>query len=495
MPSSTIRCLLLSIFSLVLLAGASQTASACSCGTRPTVLDAFEKADEVIIARPISVEKVRESEKATHENEQPNVYGAGSATLIVEKIFKGTLKVRDEIVFGPGNGANCIWTFTQDSIGDQFLLYLKRPEQDLWYAYSCGRSRELEGASDDLLYLENMNKLRGKTRISGRLGGWQNPNLDAEGKTITIIGPTKTYETKTNHDGVFEIYDLPPGRYSIQPEMAPGWKIDAYSLRYSASVVPGDFLRPKLKSLKQVQITLHPKKHASIDIGFEADNRVRGRVFGPKGKPLQGSCVYLLRPGQDSWGPSDCTTEEGRFEITAVPQGEYVLVANQYGKPSHDHPFPKIFYPSVPERERATTIYVNPGDVIENIDIIVPKLEETITIDGVLRFSDGRPAHGMQVMFTAIDPNNNVDGDVREQTDKAGRFTMKVLKGLTGELAGQELLIRGVYEDCNDNFDELLAKTAKNNIYVRSNVIKLATDQNRYNLELTFPFARCDVKK
>jgi hypothetical protein len=340
-----------------------------------------------------------------------------------------------------------------------------------------------------------MNKLRGKTRISGRLGGWQNPNLAVEGKTITLIGPTKTYETKTNKDGVFEIYDLPPGQYSIQPEMAPGWKINAYYLRYSPSVEPRDFLRPKSKSLKQVQITLKAKKHASVDIVFEEDNRVRGRVFGPKGKPLQGICVYLLRPGQDSWGPSDCTGEEGRFEITAVPQGEYVLVANQYGKASHQYPFPRIFYPNVSERERATTIYVNPGDVIENIDIIVPKLEETVTIEGVLRFSDGRPAHGMQVTFTATDANNNVDGDVREQTDKAGRFTMKVLKGLTGEVAGQELLIRGVYEDCNDNFDELLAKTDKNNIYVRSNVIKLATDQNRYNIELTFPFARCDAKK
>ena len=495
MASSTFRCLLFSIFSLALLLSASQTASACSCGVRPTVLDALEQADEVIIARAISVDKVGDSQKTTDENERAYVNGVRSTTLIVEKIFKGTLKVRDEIVFGQGNGANCIWTFNEESIGDQLLLYLKRPETDRWYVSACGRSRGLKGASDDLLYLENMNKLRGKTRISGRLGGWYNSNLDLEGKTIKIIGPTKTYETKTNHDGVFEIYDLPPGKYSIQPEMAPGWKIDAYHLRYSPSVAASASLRPKLKSLQQVEITLNPGKHASIDIVFEADNRVRGRVLGPKGKPLQDVCVYLLRPGQEKWGPSDCTNEEGRFEITAVPQGEYVLVANQYGKPSNREPFAKIFYPSVAERERATTIYVNPGDVVENIDIIEPKLEEIITLEGVLRFSDGRPAYGMQVLFTATDANNNVHGDVREQTDKAGRFTMKVLKGLTGELAGQELLIRGVYGDCNANFEELLAKTDKHNIYAHSNVIKLTTDQNRYNIELTLPFAPCDAKK
>lgn len=377
MPSSSFRCFLLSIFSLALLLGASRTASACTCGQRPTVLDAFEKADEVIIARVVSVDKIRDSDKSPDENQRRYVGDVRSTTLIVEKIFKGTLKVRDEIVFGQGNGANCIWTFTEESIGDQFLFYLKRPEKELWYASECGRSRGLEGASDDLLYLENMNKLRGKTRISSRLGGWKNPNLDIEGKVIKIIGPTKTYETKTNKDGVFEIYDLPPGKYAIQPEIDEGWKIDAYYLRYSPS---------------------------------------------------------------------------------------------------------------------ATTIYVNPGDVIENIDIIVPKLEETITVEGILRFSDDRPAYGTQVLFTATGTNNNVDGDVRVQTDNAGRFTMKVLKGLTGELAGQELLIRGVYGDCNANFDELLAKTTKNNIYVRSNVIKLTTDQNQYNIELTLPFKRCDGK-
>lgn len=51
MPSSTFRWFLLLIFSLVFLLGASRTASACSCGQRPTVLDEYEIADEVIIAR------------------------------------------------------------------------------------------------------------------------------------------------------------------------------------------------------------------------------------------------------------------------------------------------------------------------------------------------------------------------------------------------------------------------------------------------------------
>jgi len=47
--------------------------------------------------------------------------------MIVEKVFKR--KVRDEIVFGQGGGAECIWTFDEKSIGHQFSSYLTRLEE------------------------------------------------------------------------------------------------------------------------------------------------------------------------------------------------------------------------------------------------------------------------------------------------------------------------------------------------------------------------------
>lgn len=79
---------------------------------------------------------------------------------------------------------------------------------------------------------------------------------------------------------------------------------------------------------------------------------------------MEGVCVYLLRPGQDQWGPSDCTNEQGRFDITSIPAGEYVLVANQDGKPSSLEPFPRVFYPNVYERNRAAVINIGAGDIL-----------------------------------------------------------------------------------------------------------------------------------
>ena len=139
-------------------------------------------------------------------------------------------------------------------------------------------------------------------------------------------------------------------------------------------------------------------------------------------------------------------------------------------------------------------ISIGPGDAIDNIDIVIPKLEETITIEGVLRYSDGKPAVEEWVKFKVTKADDNVDGDVSEETDSAGRFTLRVLKGLTGELAGEDWLMTGLYKNC-PTVDELLAKSGRNNVTVQSNVIKLTTEQNVYEVELTLPFPLCEKAK
>ena len=349
MISVSLRCLLVLVFSTALILTVTKTANACSCGPRPTVLQSFEESDEVVIVRAVSVEKVQDKEDRYH------VEGVRSTRMVVEKVFKGKLKVRDEIIIGQGSGANCVSTFNEESVGHQFLFYLDRPEKfsnsslpadeaGLWFAYFCGRSRGLDYAAEDLLYLENLSKLRGKTRISGSItgGGYVYPDFDAAGQKIKIIGAKKTYQTKTDKDGVFEIYDLPPGKYFIEPETPAGWKIDRYWLRYSSSVVGAEIGQPEMKSPKQVAVMLEPKKHASVDLVFTIDNYVRGRVLDPTGRAMYHVCVYLQQPGEDRLGRYDCTDEQGRFEITEVPEGEYVLVANQNGKPSSHEPFPRF---------------------------------------------------------------------------------------------------------------------------------------------------------
>jgi hypothetical protein len=93
------RYLVLTIFSITLVLWSTGTVSACSCGNRSTVLAAFDAADEVVIVRGVSIEKAEDAEQKRY------AHGVRSATMIVERVFKGKLKVRDEIVFGQGGGA------------------------------------------------------------------------------------------------------------------------------------------------------------------------------------------------------------------------------------------------------------------------------------------------------------------------------------------------------------------------------------------------------
>jgi hypothetical protein len=464
------------------------------------VLDAFDGSDEVVILRVISVEKAEKT------NDRPYVDNIKSTTMIVEKVFKGKLKPRDEIVFGQGGGADCIWTFNENSVGRQYLFYLDRPENvnarflpskesGLWFAFGCGRSNVLAGATEDLLYLEKMNKVRGKTRISGSIGGGGDyPDLDVAGKKIKIIGPNKTYVTKADKDGVFEIYDVPPGKYFVEPEIPSGWMINRFWLRYSRSIVGAGGGEPEMKSPAQIAITLEPRKHASLYIVFTVDNSVRGRVLDPKGRPMDRVCVHLLRPEQEKYGPMSCTDEEGRFEITQIPEGEYVLAANADGKPSADEPFHKVYYPHVLERENAAVINVGPGTKIENLDIVVPKLEETITIEGVLLYSDGNPVSEEWVQFKATNPNAKADGDATAKTDSAGRFTLPILKGTTGDLRAEDWLYANKYQKC-PKVDELIAKSGSKYVTVYTNVVKVTGDQDVYAVQLTFPFPKCEKPK
>lgn len=462
----------------------AQRARACSCGIRPTVLDAYEDSEVVVIARILSVEKAE-----ANPNGIPYVDGVRSATVRVEKVFKGNVKVRDELVFGQGGGADCIWTFNEHHLGADILFYVDYPkgEDGLWYAVACGRSNGVKGAREDFLYLENMAKLRGKTRISGTLGGWQNPNLDVAGKRVRLIGPKKTYQLKTDEQGFFEIYDVPPGEYTVEPEMPAGWKIDPFWLRYSPGVDMEETMASD--SLRRVKIMLEAKRHAVINLIFMIDNELRGKVSGPDGKPLKGVCLNLLLSNGEGGAGFDCTNEEGVFLFDSIPAGEYVLVANRDGKPTSSQPFNTIYYPNVSQKERAAVFSIRPGETVAGINFIIPKLFETITVKGVLLYSDGEPVVDEYVYFRMED-DKDTHRNLTEKTDTEGRFSFTILKGVKGELYSHDYFYIGEFKDC-PQLDDLLKMNGHTGTTLETNLIEIKAEQDMYDVELKFPFPGC----
>ena len=478
---------------VLLITCAAIASAACPCPPIPTVLDAYEAADAVLIVRVLSVQNFG----GWQPGETTFGMNARLVTGSVERVYKGNVKVKEKFTFL--QEAWCPSTFNEIGIDSEILLYLRAPKEQYhrWNISTCGRTKPVLQATEDLLYLDNMSKLRGKTRVSGNYGAWANPDINKAHRKIRIVSASdgKVIETVTDEKGVFEIYDLRPGKYRLEPEIPEGWRIDRSSLKHLVSTeVPQD-------STIWARFVLDPQKHASVSFAFQPDNAVEGRIVGPTGSPLANTCAYLRRPKEIlgdivalfRLGPlaSGCSDENGRFRIEAITPGSYVLVLNVLGKPRSSDPFPRVFYPGTTELEKATPITIGLGQTVKDVNVAVPFLLDTVTVAGVLRRSDGQPVPKQEVRFESIG-KPEIDGLVITETDEQGRFSLKILKGLEGSVYGGMTVVAGTFTRCPEL--KPLNYRAQDRVYVRSKDLKIETQRDISNLVLQFLYPDCTIK-
>lgn len=253
----------------VLLCGA-RAAHACECMPTPfSVGDAYVNARVIVIAKVESVNKeVRDAGRRADS--------VSSAEMIVEQVFKGDVKVGDKMTFRSGGPGECVAPFDERMIGRRYLLYLNSQEEPtkMWSVSICGRSNDVDRATADLLYLNRLDELRGRTLISGKVEFVGDSKLGVSGRLIRITGANKVHEVKTNEQGIYEILDLPPGTYLVEADTPPGWKVGGYfprSYRRNYGVQGED------QSPKKFQIVLGDNRHVFFDFSFDKDAAARAR--------------------------------------------------------------------------------------------------------------------------------------------------------------------------------------------------------------------------
>lgn len=450
---------------------------ACSCYTRETVDKELAKRSNVAILKLQSIKQ--------NDNEPRNFF------FSVEKVFKGELKLNEVLTFRLTSG--CSMYFSEEQVDSEFLFYLgNRPAKDeFWSASTCSRSGPVKNTTNDLRYLENEKKLRGKTRLSGSIAKWVETLNDSSfiplaDRKIRIVGKSKTAEVTTDETGAYEIYDLPPGKYKIYPG-----KLDGFSFQKEKS----DFEEIEIKAKSQTEQNFF----------YSMDNTISGKVVDREGNPLKEICVDLYSLKMEKvlgFSHKSCTDEDGEFEISAIPVGTYKIVVNGediFNRFSRSPFFETFYYPNVETLEKAAEFLVGENFFLKNLILVPPEVKETITLTGRVIYADGKPAADKTVQFVSSEKISEIDNgivisDFEVKTNRNGQFTIKTLKGQAGILRASFFTYREENKNCPE-IEETLKRKSVTIHQLETSRLEITGTENLTGIELKFSFPYCKEAK
>jgi hypothetical protein len=478
-----------------------QTArGACDCANRMSPGEAYGRAAAVFTGVVKRVEIDSAKDQAGAKDQTGGKDQAGDSTIAdqlayvqVEKGYKG-VKEGEIVLHQPDDG--CAPMFRA---GQRWLFYANYQQgSETWVVEGCSRSRGIDFAADDLLYLGRLPQSASQTRISGVVSQYeQSPQSgfslvkNVAGAKVKIAGQDKTYEATTDKNGVYEIYGPVPGRYTIQVEAPPGFRI-RFPIPFGPAILPEG---------EAARVDLTPNSSTGADFVVSSDNTISGRVLDPAGAPIANICVDLVpsivTPGHP-FKIDDCTKQDGRYELKQVPPGDYVIVLNRGKKPTASEPYQHWFYPGVLARNKAAVVTVSQGAKLDGYDIRIPRKIPTVVLQGVMSYSDGKPVAREKVSFKADadNPNPNFDRDAITLTDDQGRFSLPIIQGSTGTLAGATFLSESSFPDCPE-IKKLLDAKHQESVEAQTEPVRIdqtTAGMDIKNIKLVFGFAACEKK-
>lgn len=465
---------------------------ACSCAGKGPVLEEFNFSQVLVAGRIDTVHRLQ-PDKAKYD------FGAIRSAELV-KVYKGSVKVGDKLVLAQTSGSDCGFHWSESSIGHEYLFYLREPAEQyyevpvgetialeklsMYRTNFCGRSTGLDSAAEDLAYLDNLEKLKGKTRISGQISFGSDDKRSVEGIEVRIKGKDAQYKTKYWKEGFFEIYDVPPGEYVIEVMAPQGWKVGEHWRPYSG--IRRHTSQDGLTKNER-RIFLPKEDHVGLDLALIPDTSVSGRVLSPTGKPMADVWIEARNVGDTRTYSSEraATNKDGTFRFETLSPGPYRLVINNSGKVDSETPFGRLFYPGVPNEAEAGLIYVEPGRYISGLDIQIPQIQRLIEITGRFEFADGKPAGAGWIKFKP--ENSQMFGSASIRTDTDGKFAIVIPFGAAGTLTAEKYFWKSDYS-CPQI---VAARDAAKSNDLESTPISVTGSEALTNVVLKLPFDFC----
>jgi hypothetical protein len=334
----------------------------------------------------------------------------------VDEAFKG-VKTRQKITLLDG-GTDCAIGFRT---GERAVFYLYGGA-----AHACTRIRGYpDPLGDDMLFLRGLPKSAEGTRLSGEVDLYKDPATRTHGLPnvlVSISGPRGLKrQAKTNADGAFEIFGLPPGRYSASIAVPQGYKLDD-SWHNGPSFNQGP------------DAMLTEGGGAFFHFTLRADTQISGRALNSDGKAVENVCASLEPDGGEAerfgW-MADCSKKSGRFEISMMPPGKYRVKVWENVATGASSSESTFYYPGVRDRSKAAVIAIEPNRPF-NFDVRLPAADRR-RLEGRLFFTDGVPAADARITFLSKEHRYS---EVT-MTGKDGSFLLPVVAGFTGELSAE----------------------------------------------------------
>lgn len=456
----------------------------CVCaGNWPSVKQAWTNAPFVFLGTVALADPDRESRETIFQEQ--------SVRIRVDQAFKGV--TTGQTIDLHEGADDCSAKFRT---GQRAVFYLQQGSTaGTWVVPPCSHSLGNAAPSgDDLLFLRQLPKSAIGTRLSGEVELYEDSAKEAFRRvggvpnvSVKISGPKgSTVETKTNVDGAYEVYNLPPGQYSIDIAAPEGLKIEFPVIEGSPLSLSNQASRPVSRDEAEVELGAN----GGVSAGFvlKADTRLSGRLLDEKGDPMTGVCIDLEPlEGRGESGARffDCSKAGGVFQMEMMPPGRYWIVARDEIRMDQLKSTSTLYYPGVRDRNNARIVSIEPGKYLEHLDIKLPSDEMRYQFTGRIQFEDGAPATLATVTFAS--PRHGYTETTESAAD--GSFGLSVLAGMEGQLDGEMYVFASTLASCPQfKVGPRIRGILR---FMDTSSISLSSDSDRKDLKLVLPSPSC----
>jgi hypothetical protein len=332
----------------------------------------------------------------------------------IEEGFRG---VADQTVDLYLTGTSCDFSFQK---GERYFVYarLDVATQKL-HAGSCSGTQLFSHAARDLAYARAVARGAKSPDIFGSVVRQVRQDATDYVRTVGIAGIKVIMESagyivavSTDSEGHFEIAGLPAGHYRARAEIPQNLRL-TYRTEQELEVGEG-----RCSGVAFVTTSL---------------SRITGRLVDREGKPVADVQINLVPVDANNKAiATDLdyqadTAKDGRYSFDTLSPGRYLVVINPKGQPSvAQSPFRRTYYPDTFDSSQASVILLAEGQDVTLDDFHVPPRLVEASIEGVVRWPDGRPAREAMV---SLEFTEQQWAEGFKQVDEQGHFSMKCYEG------------------------------------------------------------------